>query len=113
MPRSIAIATASTAKGFLRRRHLLERGNFDNPEAASHSFCVIWSRPFSGATHYRERLRNGFLRSIKFDDAFNLFCEMLRSRPLPSIVDFTRVLTAIAKMNKYDIVIYLCQKMEN
>jgi leucine-rich PPR motif-containing protein len=94
-------------KGFVRRHYLLlERGN--NPETSL-------SRSFSGASHhhhYRERLRNE-LHCIKFDDAFSLFCEMLQSRPIPSIVDFTRVLTVIAKMNKFDIVIYLYHKMEN
>ncbi|CAF2039395.1 BnaA09g12140D [Brassica napus] len=91
MHRSLSIAT----KWFLRRRG-------DPPPL---------SRPFSG--NRRERLATASLHSINFDDALSLFCEMLHSRPLPTILDFTRVLTAIAKTNKHhDAVVYLCRKME-
>uniref|UniRef100_M4EG13 Pentacotripeptide-repeat region of PRORP domain-containing protein n=1 Tax=Brassica campestris TaxID=3711 RepID=M4EG13_BRACM len=96
MHRSLSIAT----KWFLRRR-------VNPPPPPLSFFC---SRPFSG---YRERLATASLHSINFDDALSLFCEMLHSRPLPTILDFTRVLTAIAKTNKHhDAVVYLCRKME-
>uniref|UniRef100_A0A0D3E478 Pentacotripeptide-repeat region of PRORP domain-containing protein n=1 Tax=Brassica oleracea var. oleracea TaxID=109376 RepID=A0A0D3E478_BRAOL len=87
MHRSLSIAT----KWFLRRRG-------DHPPPPPPPLSFFCSRPFSG---YRERLTYASLHSINFDDALSLFCEMLHSHPLPTILDFTRVLTAIAKMNKH------------
>ncbi|CAA7039194.1 unnamed protein product [Microthlaspi erraticum] len=43
-----------------------------------------------------ERLRSGLV-DIKADDAVELFQSMLRSRPLPSVIDFNNCLVALPK----------------
>ena len=59
--------------------------------------------------------RNQFLPSVRdqckartfrnVDHALHLFDKMLHMRPLPSIMDFTQLLGAIARMNHYSEVI--------
>ncbi|KAF8104830.1 hypothetical protein N665_0166s0016 [Sinapis alba] len=60
---------------------------------------------------YRERLRSG-IADIKKDDAVELFQSMIRSRPLPTIIDFGRLFSAVAKTKQYDLVLSLCKQME-
>jgi len=110
---SIATAIASTAKGFLHlHHHFLKNSNPGIVLSPSLRFR-FWVRAFSGTTiDYREVLRSG-LHNIKFDDAFHLFVLMAYSYPLPSIVEFNKVLTAIAKMQMYDVVINLWKRIEN
>jgi len=50
---------------------------------------------------------------LKLDDVVALFSDMAQSRPLPSIVEFSKLLSAIAKMNKFDLVISFGEKMES
>ncbi|KAL1187659.1 Pentatricopeptide repeat-containing protein [Cardamine amara subsp. amara] len=105
MRRSLAIA--STAERFVRRS-LLEKGKL----GTSFSHCSFWVRAFSGLSHeYRGILRNG-LRDIKLENAVDLFSEMVQSRPFPSIIEFNKLLSAIAKMKKFDLVISLAEQMQ-
>ncbi|KAF7151226.1 hypothetical protein RHSIM_Rhsim02G0049000 [Rhododendron simsii] len=52
-----------------------------------------------------EKSKTGF---DKLDHALSLFRQMARFRPLPSVVHFTQLLTAVAKMKEYLSVISLC-----
>ncbi|CAA7022860.1 unnamed protein product [Microthlaspi erraticum] len=75
---------AITGNRFLHRRALV-KGNL----SSLCGVCCFWGRGFSGASYdYREKIRGGFLQDVKLDDAIGLFSEMVKSRPLPSIVDF-------------------------
>jgi pentatricopeptide repeat protein len=58
----------------------------------------------------RDRCRSRRLRNL--DDALGLFDRMLHIHPLPSIVDFTQLLTAIARMKHHSTVITLSKEME-
>ncbi|KAG7591452.1 Pentatricopeptide repeat [Arabidopsis thaliana x Arabidopsis arenosa] len=103
------------ASKFFQRR-LLETGTLRN--ALSHCpnellFCC--ERGFSGFSDrnlsYRERLRSGIV-DIKKDDAIDLFQEMIGSRPLPSLVDFSKLFSAVARTKQYNLVLDLCKQME-
>ncbi|CAN8245587.1 unnamed protein product [Cochlearia groenlandica] len=52
------------------------------------------------------------LRSIGFKDALDLFDNMVHSHPIPSIVDFTKLLTSISNMKRYETVINLFHSLE-
>ncbi|CAA7029777.1 unnamed protein product [Microthlaspi erraticum] len=102
-----------TAKGS-NLRQILERGNPGSVSPSS-SLCGFRcrERALSGLSYdYREKLRNGLLQDLKLEDAVDLFSEMAQSRPFPSIVDFNKLLTAIAKMKKYGVVISLGEQMQ-
>jgi len=58
----------------------------------------------------RDRCRSRTLRNL--DDALPLFHRMLHMHPLPSLVDFTQLLTAIARMKHHSTVISLIKEME-
>ncbi|KAF2537621.1 hypothetical protein F2Q68_00019448 [Brassica cretica] len=107
--RSILIAIALAPKRFVHQ-NLQGTGS---PLSSLSSFCC-WGRAFSGRSDddYRDKLRNGFLEDIKIEDAVGLFSEMVKSPPFPSIIEFSKLLTAIAKSNKFDVVISLGEKME-
>nr|GLL49825.1 pentatricopeptide repeat-containing protein At3g22470, mitochondrial-like [Ipomoea trifida] len=47
----------------------------------------------------------------KRNDALNLFREMARTRPLPSTIHFTKLLSRVMKMKHYSIVVSLFQEM--
>ncbi|KAL0006348.1 hypothetical protein SO802_013909 [Lithocarpus litseifolius] len=47
----------------------------------------------------RDKCKGGSFRNV--DDALDLFDKMLHLSPLPSIVDFTQLLGAIARMKHY------------
>ncbi|KAI8566609.1 hypothetical protein RHMOL_Rhmol02G0054000 [Rhododendron molle] len=55
-----------------------------------------------------EKSKTGF---HKLDEALSLFRQMARSRPLPSVVHFTQLLTAVAKMKEYSSVVSLCKEI--
>ncbi|KAF3573810.1 hypothetical protein F2Q69_00063470 [Brassica cretica] len=59
-----------------------------------------------------ERLRSVGLVDIKKDDAIDLFQTMLRSRPLPTVTDFNRVLGLVARSRHHYHVLGLCRRME-
>ncbi|CAN8244909.1 unnamed protein product [Cochlearia groenlandica] len=104
MKRSVVFA--STAKRFVQFQ--------GNSSIVTPLVFYCRRRSFSVSSYgYREKIRVGFLQDIKFDDAIGLFVEMVRCRPLPSIIDFSRLLTAIAKMKKHDVVISLGEKMQS
>ncbi|RID48589.1 hypothetical protein BRARA_I05094 [Brassica rapa] len=76
----------------------------------------VCERTFSGGSDrnrssYKERLRSGII-DIKKDDVVALFQSMIRSRPLPTVIDFNRLFTAMAKTKQYDLVLDLCKQME-
>nr|VDD58999.1 unnamed protein product [Brassica oleracea] len=76
-------------------------------------FCL---QGFSGLSSYRnlsykEKLRSG-LFSIKKDDAVALFQSMILSRPFPTVIDFNRLFSGIARTKQYDLVLALCNQME-
>jgi len=58
----------------------------------------------------RDRCRSRSLRNL--DDALGLFDRMLHIRPLPSLMDFTQLLIAIARMKRHSTVIFLIKEME-
>ncbi|KAL1535479.1 putative pentatricopeptide repeat-containing protein, mitochondrial [Salvia divinorum] len=41
------------------------------------------------------------------DDAIDLFRNMLRMHPPPSVFDFTKLLTAVVKMQQYSLALHL------
>ncbi|KAH0863884.1 hypothetical protein HID58_081095 [Brassica napus] len=49
---------------------------------------------------YKERLTSG-IAGIKKDDAVHLFHSMLRSRPLPTVIDFNKLFKAVAKTKQH------------
>ncbi|XP_019056240.1 PREDICTED: pentatricopeptide repeat-containing protein At1g62914, mitochondrial-like [Tarenaya hassleriana] len=110
--RMVAFAFAS-ASGLLQT-HPLGRGTLNNFLHCSSvlscrrsSFSDVRDRNMS----YRDRLRCG-VHDCHAEYAVDLFDQMVQSRPVPSIVDFTKLLSAIMKMKRYDVVIFLCKKME-
>ncbi|CAG7867024.1 unnamed protein product, partial [Brassica rapa] len=60
---------------------------------------------------YKERLRSGIV-DIKKDEAVALFQTMIVSRPLPTVIDFSKLFSGIAKTKQYDLVLALCKQME-
>ncbi|XP_010456672.1 PREDICTED: pentatricopeptide repeat-containing protein At1g12620-like [Camelina sativa] len=64
-----------------------------------------------GKVSYRKRLRNG-ITDIKADDAVDLFQDMIRSRPLPAVIDFNRLFGVVARTKQYDLVLALSKQME-
>ncbi|KAG2259855.1 hypothetical protein Bca52824_079149 [Brassica carinata] len=78
------------------------------------SSCFVCERGFSSSDRnlsYKERLRNGIV-GIKKDDAVALFQTMIESRPRPTVIDFNRLFTALARTKQYDLVLDLCKQME-
>ncbi|GLT71945.1 hypothetical protein SLA2020_439270 [Shorea laevis] len=60
--------------------------------------------------YVRDRCRSRSLRNL--DDALGLFDRMLHMHPLPSIVDFNQLLSAIARLKHHSTVITLIKEME-
>jgi pentatricopeptide repeat protein len=58
----------------------------------------------------RDRCKSRSFRNL--DDALGVFDRMLHMHPLPSIVDFNRLLTAIARMKHHSTMISLIKEME-
>ncbi|CAA7016312.1 unnamed protein product [Microthlaspi erraticum] len=80
---------------------ILRNASFHNP----YELLDFMERDFSGLSSdrnlsYRERLRSGLV-DIKADDAVTLFQSMLRSRPLPSVIDFNKLFSGIAKTKRW------------
>ena len=59
----------------------------------------------------RDKCKGGSFRNV--DDAVDLFDKMLHLSSLPSVVDFTLLLGAIARMKHYSLVISLIRDMES
>ena len=89
-----------------------------------HAFTYSTSN--SGSRDYVQnpnQNRNQFLQSVRdqckarafrnLDRALHVFDTMFHMRPLPSIVDFTQFLGAIARMKHYSVVITLIREMES
>ncbi|KAF7150448.1 hypothetical protein RHSIM_Rhsim02G0033600 [Rhododendron simsii] len=55
-----------------------------------------------------EKSKMGF---DKLDDALSLFRRMAQIRPLPSVINFTQLLTAVVKMKEYSTVISLYKEI--
>ncbi|XP_019056241.1 PREDICTED: pentatricopeptide repeat-containing protein At1g12300, mitochondrial-like [Tarenaya hassleriana] len=111
--RRMAAFAFASASGLLQT-HPLRRGTLNNFLHCSSvlscrrsSFSDVRDRNMS----YRDRLRCG-VHDCHAEYAVDLFDQMVQSRPVPSIVDFTKLLSAIMKMKRYDVVISLCKKME-
>ncbi|CAN6907893.1 unnamed protein product [Brassica oleracea] len=73
--------------------------------------CFVCVRELSGPgcrrnLSYKERLRNGIV-GIKKDDAVALFQTMIESRPRPTVIDFNRLLSGLARTKQYDLVLAL------
>ena len=75
--------------------------------SASETFLV--SAAIDIYLSYKERLRSGIV-GIKKDDAVALFHSMIQSRPLPTIVDFSRLFSGIAKTKQHDLVLGLSKQ---
>jgi hypothetical protein len=58
----------------------------------------------------RDRCKSRSFRNV--DDALCVFDRMLHMHPLPSIVDFNQLLTAIARMKHHSTVISLIKEVE-
>ncbi|KAL0413957.1 UNVERIFIED_CONTAM: putative pentatricopeptide repeat-containing protein, mitochondrial [Sesamum radiatum] len=85
-----------------------KRGIFTHPLSfLSSSFHDLSheNRPFS------PRPRIDFSCIHEADDAVFLFRQMLKMRPKPSVVDFTKLLTVVVKMKQYSIALNLFDKM--
>ena len=59
----------------------------------------------------RDECKAGSFSNV--DHAIDLFDTMLHMRPLPSILDFTLLLNAIARMKHYSLVITLIKHIES
>ncbi|XP_056845576.1 putative pentatricopeptide repeat-containing protein At3g16710, mitochondrial isoform X2 [Raphanus sativus] len=102
---------SSIAKRFLLlplHKHRLHTG-------APPSTRLCASRAFS---NHRQTLRTDLNNLHNLNEALDLFTRMSLSRPLPSLGDFTRLLTAIAAMeddeeDRNDVVISLFDQMRN
>ncbi|KAF8098890.1 hypothetical protein N665_0256s0021 [Sinapis alba] len=92
MKRSILIA-----KDFLN----LDIGNPLTPPPSSY----MMTRTFSTSNKKRPNRTD-----VK--DPIKLFCRMIQSRPLPSIIEFSKPLSKLAKTNKFHLVISLFNQME-
>ncbi|KAJ9557037.1 hypothetical protein OSB04_011651 [Centaurea solstitialis] len=55
--------------------------------------------------------RSVFDKITKLDDALQLFDQMTQTQPLPSVVKFNQLLTAVAKMKHYSCSIHLFKQM--
>nr|VDD57740.1 unnamed protein product [Brassica oleracea] len=71
-------------------------------------FSSVFSVLSDGRVSYKERLRSGIV-GIKKDDAVSLFQSMIMSRPLPTIIDFNRLFSEVARTKQYDLVLHLCK----
>ncbi|WZZ11195.1 hypothetical protein YC2023_097116 [Brassica napus] len=60
---------------------------------------------------YKERLTSG-IAGINKDDAVHLFKSMLRSRPLPTVTDFNKLFSTVAKTKQHSLVLSLSKQME-
>ncbi|CAH2038058.1 unnamed protein product [Thlaspi arvense] len=79
-------------------------------------FLSCCERAFSGLSSdsnlsYKDRLRSGLV-DIKADDAVELFQSMIWSRPVPTVIEFNRLFSGVAKTKQYDLVLGLCKQME-
>ncbi|XP_019058161.1 PREDICTED: pentatricopeptide repeat-containing protein At1g12300, mitochondrial-like isoform X2 [Tarenaya hassleriana] len=101
MGRVAAVAFSSSASCFIRTP-LSHRGIPDTVLRCSSALCcrrLAYSGVRDSDMSFRERLRCGFADS-NVHEAVALFHQMVRSRPLPSIIDFNMLLSAIAKMKR-------------
>jgi hypothetical protein len=84
--------------------------------AQNHQYCSFSTSSTTGSgenvegptgflNSARDQCRSGSLRNL--DDALGFFDRMLHMHPLPSVVDFTQLLSAIARMKHYSTVITL------
>ncbi|XVE84499.1 hypothetical protein DITRI_Ditri17bG0018400 [Diplodiscus trichospermus] len=91
-------------------------------KAIHSSFHSSFSCPFTTfTTHIKTICKNSVRvkgkgkKDVWFDnvdDAHTLFNQMFQKYPRPSIVDFTKILSAIVRMKHYAIVVSLCNQME-
>ncbi|KAJ0716910.1 putative tetratricopeptide-like helical domain superfamily [Helianthus annuus] len=58
-----------------------------------------------------DRPLSRYQKVTKLDDAFNLFDEMTQRRPLPSVIKFTQLLNAVAKMKHFSCSLDLFKQM--
>ncbi|KAJ0478475.1 putative tetratricopeptide-like helical domain superfamily [Helianthus annuus] len=58
-----------------------------------------------------DRPLSRYQKLTNLDHAFNLFDEMTQRRPLPSVVHFTQLLNAVAKMNHFSSSLHLFKQM--
>ncbi|KAF3503799.1 hypothetical protein F2Q69_00044728 [Brassica cretica] len=107
MRRSIS----SKAKPFLHR-NLPEKANPPSYAISDSPRRAHTSSSNNNNTDYKETLRSNKLRHMNLDDSLELFFHMIQRRPFPSIADFSRLLTAISKLNSHDVVIHLYEQME-
>lgn len=96
--------------------HLLETGTLRSDLLCSLSgFLSSCERDLSGISNgkvcFRERLRSGIV-DIKEDDAVDLFEEMVGSRPRPTLVNFSRLFSAVARTKQFNLVLDFCRQME-
>ncbi|KAL7252603.1 hypothetical protein ACSBR1_007216 [Camellia fascicularis] len=88
------------------------------PFPPSNSVMYLCSRnvaSFHSQTHLKFSAKGHFkygFDNLDDDDALTQFDRMLRMRPLPSIVQFNKLLTSIAKSKHYSTVISLFRKMD-
>ncbi|XP_047978563.1 pentatricopeptide repeat-containing protein At1g62910-like isoform X2 [Salvia hispanica] len=55
--------------------------------------------------------RFDFSRIVEPDDAIDEFRNMLRMHPPPSVIDFTKLLSVVVKMQKYSLALHMFDKM--
>ncbi|KAL0414038.1 UNVERIFIED_CONTAM: putative pentatricopeptide repeat-containing protein, mitochondrial [Sesamum radiatum] len=75
----------------------------------------LFSSGFHGASHkdspFSSKPRIDFSSINDVDDAVSLFRDMVRMRPQPSVVQFTKLLTVVVKMKHYSVPLSLFDKM--
>ncbi|KAL9998492.1 putative tetratricopeptide-like helical domain superfamily [Helianthus debilis subsp. tardiflorus] len=52
-----------------------------------------------------------YQKLTKLDDAFNLFDEMIQRKPLPSVIKFNQLLSALTKLNHFSSCLHLFEQM--
>ncbi|KAH1105868.1 hypothetical protein J1N35_009636 [Gossypium stocksii] len=85
-------------------RSIVNGGRNPSKFHSSYSFNTI-------ASHVREKQKkHDSLDNV--DDAFFLFNKMIHKYPMPSVVEFNKLLGAIVRMKRYGIVVSMCSQME-
>ncbi|KAL0448163.1 UNVERIFIED_CONTAM: putative pentatricopeptide repeat-containing protein, mitochondrial [Sesamum latifolium] len=94
---------------------LIRRGFAANKRGTSTHPLSFLSSSFHDLSHknrpFSPRPRIDFSCIHEVDDAVFLFRQMLRMRPQPSVVQFTKLLSIVVKMKQYPVALYLFDEM--
>ncbi|KAJ0478429.1 putative tetratricopeptide-like helical domain superfamily [Helianthus annuus] len=82
-----------------------------SPQLGLHSTLLASLLHSASFSNNGDRPPSRYQKLTKLDDAFNLFDEMLHTRPLPSVVKFTQLLNSVAKMKHFSSSLHLFKQM--